>query len=163
MELHQPFFFAMHLLCHPQRNTQINRLCYPCLTKSSCIGTGGIAKSSTGRPQTAADCEQSLLRVSFKPTYARTRTHSDKGYCDLALTAGGEVINGSAYSGVVCAGMQRGKSWLSLSRTDRSYLYPPHRSPSHLSQNEGRLRDGRGRWKREMHGKTPQLVKWQVY
>lgn len=103
-------FFAMHLLCYPQRNTQINRLCYPRLTKSSCIGTGGIAKSSTGRPQTAADCEQSLLRVSFKPTYARTRAHSDKGYCDLALTAVGEVINGSAYNGVVCAGMQRGKS-----------------------------------------------------
>lgn len=104
------FFFALHLLFYPQRNTQINRLCYPRLIKSSDIGTGGIAKSSTGRPQTAADCEQSLLRVSFKPTYARTRTHSDKGYCDLALTAGGEVINGSAYSGVVCVGMQRGKS-----------------------------------------------------
>lgn len=45
-------------------------------------------------------------------------------------------MDGSVYSCIVGDGMQQVKSWLSLSRTDRSYLYPPHLSPTSGTENK---------------------------
>lgn len=56
------------------------------------------------------------------------------------LTAGGEVTDGSVYSCIVGDGMQQVKSRLSLSRTDRRYLYPPHLSPP-ASGTENKMSD----------------------
>lgn len=88
--------------------------------------------------------------MPFKPTYTQThaRTHDDKGYRDPALTAGGEVMDGSAHGGTAGVGMHQCRRRLSLSRTDRSYLYAPHLSPSALDTGKkikGLLRDQRRR------------------
>lgn len=60
-----------------------------------------------------------------------THTHTDTCVMtrDTVLTARCEVMDESVFSGMVSAGMQRGKSRLSPSRADRSYLYPSHLSP----------------------------------
>lgn len=78
--------------------------------------------------------------------------HDDKGYCALVLTAGRELTDGSVYSGIVSAGMQRGKSRLSPSRTDKSYLYPPHLSPS-TPDTENKLKGCREMGERDESGK----------